>query len=81
MTPAQLRVLRDAGVVDAGGQGILVILEGMRRHLADGEPTIEEIPVPEPVGVDSASGAVSQEFLDSDGGGAVRLLHAVRAGG
>ena len=65
MTPAQLRVLRDAGVVDAGGQGLLVILEGMRRHLAAGEPAIEEIPVPEPVGVDSASGAVSQEFLDS----------------
>ena len=65
MTPAQLRVLRDAGVVDAGGQGILVILEGMRRHLADGEPTIEEIAIPEPVGIDSVSGAVSQEFLDS----------------
>ena len=65
MTPAQLKVLRDAGVVDAGGQGILVILEGMRRRLADGEPAIEEIPVPEPVGLDSASGAVSQEFLDT----------------
>ena len=65
MTPAQLQVLRDAGVVDAGGQGLLVILEGMRRHLAVGDPMIEEIPVPEPVGVDSASGAVSQEFLDT----------------
>ena len=65
MTPAQLRVLRDAGVVDAGGQGVLVILEGMRRHLADGEPVIEEIPVPDPVGLDSASGGVSQEFLDT----------------
>ena len=65
MTPAQLQVLRDAGVVDAGGQGLLVILEGMRRHLAAGEPAIEEILVPEPVGVDSASGAVSQEFLDT----------------
>ena len=65
MTPAQLQVLRDAGVVDAGGQGILVILEGMRRHLAGGDPAIEEIPVPDPVGVDSASGAVSQEFLDT----------------
>ena len=65
MTPAQLQVLRDAGVVDAGGQGLLVILEGMRRHLAGGEPAIEEIPVPDPVGVDSASGAVSQEFLDT----------------
>ena len=65
MTPAQLQVLRDAGVVDAGGQGVLVILEGMRRHLADGEPVVEEIPVPDPVGVDSAAGVVSQEFLDS----------------
>lgn len=65
MTPAQLQVLRDAGVVDAGGQGVLVILEGMRRHLADGEPAIEEIPVPDPVGVAAASGVVSQEFLDS----------------
>ncbi len=65
MTPGQLQVLRDAGVVDAGGQGLLVILEGMRRHLAGGEPAIEDIPVPDPVGVDSASGAVSQEFLDT----------------
>ena len=65
MTPAQLQVLRDAGVVDAGGQGILVILEGMRRHLSAGEPVIEEIPVPDPVGLDSASGGVSQEFLDT----------------
>ena len=65
MTPAQLQVLRDAGVVDAGGQGLLVILEGMRRHLAGGEPAIEDIPVPDPVGVASASGAVSQEFLDT----------------
>ena len=65
MTPAQLRVLRDAGVVDAGGQGLLVILEGMRRQLAVGEPAIEEIPVPDPVGVDSASGEAFQEFLDT----------------
>ena len=65
MTPGQLQVLRDAGVVDAGGQGLLVILEGMRRHLAGGEPAIEDIPVPDPVGVDSASRAVSQEFLDT----------------
>ena len=65
MTPAQLQVLRDAGVVDAGGHGVHVILEGMRRHLAEGEPVIEEIPVPDAVGVDSAGGVVSQEFLDS----------------
>ena len=32
-TPALLPVLRQAGVVDAGGQGLVVILEGMWRHM------------------------------------------------
>ena len=36
-TPTQLEVLRQAGVVDAGGQGLAVIFEGMLRHLK-GEP-------------------------------------------
>ena len=65
MTPTMLPVLRDAGVVDAGGQGFLVILEGVLRHVAGGEAVIEQIPVPDPVGVAAAGGAVSQEFLDT----------------
>jgi DAK2 domain fusion protein YloV len=32
-TPSLLPVLREAGVVDAGGQGLFVILEGMSRYL------------------------------------------------
>jgi hypothetical protein len=32
-TPDQLAVLKEAGVVDAGGQGLYFILEGMLRHL------------------------------------------------
>jgi uncharacterized protein len=32
-TPALLPVLREAGVVDSGGQGLVVILEGMWRQL------------------------------------------------
>ncbi len=32
-TPDQLPILKQAGVVDAGGQGYLVILEGMLRYL------------------------------------------------
>jgi DAK2 domain fusion protein YloV len=32
-TPALLPVLREAGVVDAGGQGLFVMLEGMARYL------------------------------------------------
>ncbi|MFW5981251.1 MAG: DAK2 domain-containing protein [bacterium] len=32
-TPEQLKALKDAGVVDAGGQGYLIILEGMMKGL------------------------------------------------
>ncbi len=32
-TPSLLPVLAEAGVVDAGGQGLFIILEGMYRHL------------------------------------------------
>ena len=32
-TPSQLPVLAEAGVVDAGGQGLFIILEGIHRHL------------------------------------------------
>ncbi len=40
-TPLQLQVLADAGVVDAGGQGVVTLLEGARRCMSgqslDGE--------------------------------------------
>ena len=36
-TPDLLPVLKEAGVVDAGGEGLRVLLEGMARHLR-GEP-------------------------------------------
>ncbi|KAA9130496.1 DegV family EDD domain-containing protein [Marinihelvus fidelis] len=35
-TPNQLPVLRQAGVVDAGGQGFVDLLEGMQAFVADG---------------------------------------------
>jgi len=37
LTPSLLPVLADAGVVDAGGQGLFIILEGMLRYMR-GEP-------------------------------------------
>ena len=64
LTPTLLPVLREAGVVDAGGQGLLVILEGARRYAA-GEAGPGEVAVPEPVGIDQPTGSVSHEFLDS----------------
>lgn len=35
-TPEMLPVLKEAGVVDAGGRGLLYILEGMKSYLLDG---------------------------------------------
>lgn len=50
-TPMLLKTLRDAGVVDAGGQGLFLILEGMLRH-ARGEPIELDAEVAQPtVGV------------------------------
>ncbi len=44
-TPSLLPVLAEAGVVDAGGQGLYVILEGMLRYLR-GE-SVQAVPEPE----------------------------------
>lgn len=40
-TPEMLHVLKDAGVVDSGGTGLMYVLEGMLRHL-NGETVIVE---------------------------------------
>jgi uncharacterized protein len=45
-TPGQLPILRDAGVVDAGGFGLQLILEGMLKSVEETEATIG--PVAEP---------------------------------
>jgi DAK2 domain fusion protein YloV len=37
-TPSQLQILREAGVVDAGGFGLQLILEGMLKTVEDTEP-------------------------------------------
>jgi DAK2 domain fusion protein YloV len=48
-TPELLPVLKQAGVVDAGGKGLALILEGMLRHL-NGQPVDKaEITAPPPV--------------------------------
>ena len=57
-TPELLDVLRDAGVVDAGGAGLLEIVRGIAAALA-GEP-IPEAPVGEELSVD----AVHQELSE-----------------
>jgi len=49
-TPSLLPVLREAGVVDAGGLGLYVIFEGLLRYLR-GE-VVEGYETPEPISVD-----------------------------
>lgn len=63
-TPEQLQVLKDAGVVDAGGAGFVLLLDAA-LHVVDGEP------LPQP---DDSSGPTLEQ-LD-----AVAHRHAGRAG-
>lgn len=59
-TPELLPVLREAGVVDAGGKGLFFILEGMLRaayRLPLDEPAQEPIPLAQ-VDIDSAAESV-----------------------
>jgi fatty acid kinase len=56
-TPEQLAVLREAGVVDAGGAGLLELLRGLAAAVT-GEPLPEEAPGLEDVGVE----AIHQEL-------------------
>ena len=60
-TPTLLPVLYRAGLVDAGGYGIYVILEGMRRHLLADADLDESLTPPQP---DMGDGNISPDFLD-----------------
>ncbi|HZV51753.1 MAG TPA: DAK2 domain-containing protein [Candidatus Dormibacteraeota bacterium] len=42
-TPSQLRILREAGVVDAGGYGLQIMLEGMLRSLEEVESELQRL--------------------------------------
>lgn len=55
-TPTQLEILRQAGVVDAGGQGVLHILDGLFRY-AQGQKELE-------VGTEAVSASPDMNFLD-----------------
>ena len=61
-TPQQLPVLREAGVVDAGGQGMVAILEGAGAFLRGDEVGELNITLP---AEGAGAAAVSQEFLSA----------------
>ncbi|MCA1779461.1 MAG: DegV family EDD domain-containing protein [Xanthomonadaceae bacterium] len=60
-TPDQLAVLRDAGVVDAGGQGFVDFIDGIWRYVRSGK--IPEVRL-SPVDVSSPSPNYSMDALD-----------------
>ena len=64
-TPTMLDVLREAGVVDAGGYGLAVLLEGMARWVRGDETEPAVLLAPEAIGVDGAVGKVSFEFIEA----------------
>lgn len=59
MTPSLLPILRRAGVVDAGGYGLYIILEGMCLWERGGDPAELHLSPPNP----DASGEISEMFL------------------
>ena len=59
-TPELLGVLKEAGVVDAGGLGVAVILEGLRAALAGEEPALVDLEEK----VTAAGGELLQETVE-----------------
>ncbi len=64
-TTEMLPVLREAGVVDAGGQGLAVIIEGMRRSAAGEDVTEAAFDIQVPDVAPSASARVSDDFFEA----------------
>lgn len=60
-TPTLLPVLYRAGLVDAGGYGIYLMIEGMRRHVMQDAQLDEQLVPPQP---DMGDGNISPDFLD-----------------
>ena len=66
-TPMQLPVLLEAGVVDAGGQGVVALLEGVCCYLAGENVEELELEVSAPTLSEGSDGvpAVQAEYLDA----------------
>ena len=65
-TPALLPVLREAGVVDAGGQGIVLLMEAMTASLAGEDADSMEFEICRPAeGTLDGAITVHQDYLDA----------------
>ncbi len=65
-TPEMLPILKKAGVVDAGGQGYLFILEGMAQYIATGEMITGEATVSSGGTVAESEGIVDAVALSEE---------------
>ena len=63
-TPQQLPVLKSAGVVDAGGQGFVDLLEGIGDYLSNGQVDAETLETD--TGADLEAAQAHQEIIDAD---------------
>jgi DAK2 domain fusion protein YloV len=63
LTPEQLPVLKQAGVVDAGGQGVVAFMAGAWAFLRGHDSAVLEIAAPGAPITEMASGTVSHEYL------------------
>ena len=64
LTPSLLPRLQEAGVVDSGGLGLWMILEGIRRWVSEEDTSPDELDMPLPEGMDVSEMGVSLDFLD-----------------
>ena len=68
-TPSQMAMLREAGVVDAGGMGVAVIMGGALCQLTASEQAVLDEAVAaactEPVNTGGTGGSIDPDFLDS----------------
>ena len=63
-TPSQLPILKEAGVVDAGGQGFTILMEAMSIYLAGEEVDDHQFHISSPSGVGPSAGLlVHEEYL------------------
>lgn len=67
LTPTLLPTLRRAGLVDAGGYGLYIILEGMHLWAQGESPDTRQLSPPNPPNIKGdpqATGEISEDFLD-----------------
>jgi len=82
-TPDLLPLLREAGVVDAGGQGFVIVLEGMRLHFAGRNIETEDLPEIAPASPQAMAfnvGGVAAEHGEDDYGYCTNFLLTATVG-